>query len=267
MNGPRIVMLTDGGPNARRLAKLMTRDAIDYEILTFAYPMPPRGKKPRGAYLARSAVKFLKSFRVLRLLWQLRYPRFPRRSRFVGYCNGERMLRILRDTKPDYIVMMGGCILSPSAIGTARRGVLNAHPGILPWARGMNVMEHSVLRGIPLGATCHFIDAGIDTGPILLRYLLPIRGEKTVPELTARLTDLTTAMMLEVVTRLWRGESLAAETQEERFPYCGRISSAEQREAAQLLERGKAEELYLLGRIGETTISDGTEALRQASSD
>jgi methionyl-tRNA formyltransferase len=52
---------------------------------------------------------------------------------------------------------------------TPRLGVINAHLALLPEIRGMSSPEWSLLRGVPLGVTIHFIDAGIDTGPILLR--------------------------------------------------------------------------------------------------
>jgi methionyl-tRNA formyltransferase len=54
-----------------------------------------------------------------------------------------------------------------------RLGVLNAHLGLLPEIRGMSSPEWSLLQHIPVGVTIHFMDTGIDTGPILQRYEFP----------------------------------------------------------------------------------------------
>ncbi len=48
-----------------------------------------------------------------------------------------------------------------------RLGILNVHLGLLPEVRGMSSPEWSLLQGVPLGITFHYMDAGIDTGPVL----------------------------------------------------------------------------------------------------
>lgn len=265
MSGSRIVILTAGSLDARRLAILLTRSGVEFDIVTFAYPpLERRGMSPLER-TRRRVVAFLKSLRVLRALWQSRLPRFPHRPRYIGYCNGERMLRELTRLAPDYIVMMGGSILSSAAIATARLGVLNAHPGLLPWARGMNVLEHSLLRDVPLGATGHFIDAGIDTGPILVRYLLPIEKDASRSLLESSLTALCLGIMFEIVTRIARGESLNGEIQQGKFPYCRRVSPEETERADHLVRSGKARDLYLQWRCEQTAIPDGSETLHRVS--
>jgi folate-dependent phosphoribosylglycinamide formyltransferase PurN len=258
-------MLTAGEHDARQLALLLAGAGVEFDIVTFAYPAPTRRAMSATTYAMRRVVAFVKSRRVLRALWQRRLPRFPRRPHYIGYCNSERMLRELRRLQPDYIVMMGGCILSAEAIGTARMGVLNAHPGVLPWVRGVNVMEHSLLRDVALGATGHFIDVGIDTGPILLRYLLPVDDESSRPPLHAKLTALCAGLMCEMVTRLARGEQLTGELQQEKHPYCRRLSPEESEHAERLVRQGKARELYLKWRREQSAIPDGAETLRRVS--
>ena len=72
-----------------------------------------------------------------------------------------------------------------------RLGVLNSHLALLPEIRGMSSPEWSLLRGIPLGITIHFMDSGIDTGPILLR-----REFSGLDEIVS-LTDLRNKMIAE----------------------------------------------------------------------
>src|SRR5436309_2693224 len=54
-----------------------------------------------------------------------------------------------------------------AVIEAFRLGILNAHIGVLPAYRGMNVAEWAALEGGSVGCSVHFIDTGIDTGPIL----------------------------------------------------------------------------------------------------
>ena len=52
----------------------------------------------------------------------------------------------------------------PQLLAAPRLGTINAHYGLLPAYRGMNVTEWSVLRGDPPGVTVHLVDSGVDTG-------------------------------------------------------------------------------------------------------
>ncbi|MDB4916835.1 MAG: methionyl-tRNA formyltransferase [Gemmatimonadetes bacterium] len=258
-------MLTAGTLQSRQLANTLHRAGIDFDVVSFAYPPPPRRNTSRARQAVRQLTAYLKSVRLLRAIGQWRLPAFPRAVRYVGYCNGERMLDELRRRQPDYILMMGGCILSAAAIATAKVGVLNSHPGLLPWARGMDVMEHSLLRDIPVGATGHYIDVGIDTGPLLLRYLLPVERETTRARLHDQLTTLCTALMFEMVSRVSRGESLVGQVQEEKFPYCKRLTPKESEEAERLAISGKPIELYHKWRNEQTDIPDGSAILRHTT--
>jgi folate-dependent phosphoribosylglycinamide formyltransferase PurN len=87
--------------------------------------------------------------------------------------NSSRCISQLKAWSPDLIVFAGGNILRKQVLHTARLGVLNVHLGLLPEVRGMSTPEWSLLGGVPVGITIHFIDEGIDSGPILRRYELP----------------------------------------------------------------------------------------------
>lgn len=71
-------------------------------------------------------------------------------------------------------------ILKPPVINAFRHGILNLHGGELPRFRGVNIANHAILAGVKRGAgTLHFIDPGIDTGPIVDREFFPIDSEDT----------------------------------------------------------------------------------------
>jgi hypothetical protein len=60
-----------------------------------------------------------------------------------------------------------GMIIRRDMIAGCGRGILNDHFGLLPYVRGRSSVEFSLLHGIPVGGTVHFVDEGIDTGSII----------------------------------------------------------------------------------------------------
>ena len=83
--------------------------------------------------------------------------------------NSERAVAQLRQWSPDLAIFTGGNILRDEVLKIPRLGVLNSHLALLPEIRGMSSPEWSLLCSVPLGITIHFMDRGVDTGPILLR--------------------------------------------------------------------------------------------------
>ena len=83
--------------------------------------------------------------------------------------NSQKSIAQMQEWSPDLAIFTGGHILRKPLLEVPRLGVINSHLALLPEIRGMSSPEWSLLCGVPLGVTVHFIDAGIDTGPILLR--------------------------------------------------------------------------------------------------
>jgi hypothetical protein len=90
------------------------------------------------------------------------------------------------DTAPDVQVAAGCGILRAPALAAARLGTLNAHMGILPRYRGMNVAEWAALEGGRVGITVHLVDTGIDTGDLLLVRTVDVAGCDSIAALRAR---------------------------------------------------------------------------------
>jgi len=88
---------------------------------------------------------------------------------YVKNLNDDDCLDILKKSKPDYIVLGGTRILKEHIINTVKKGILNAHPALLPKYQGLDCVGWSILNDDPVGATVHFIDNGIDSGPIILQ--------------------------------------------------------------------------------------------------
>lgn len=84
----------------------------------------------------------------------------------VPSLNSPKALKALREADIDLIVYAGGGILRKKFIKSPKLGVLNAHGGPLPQFRGMNASEWALFHGVNPVVTIHYIDTGIDTGPI-----------------------------------------------------------------------------------------------------
>ncbi|MGA2389093.1 MAG: formyltransferase family protein [Candidatus Sulfotelmatobacter sp.] len=134
----------------------------------------------------------------------------------VTFChdmNSDHSLARLTKCAPDLIVFTGGNILRARLLEIPTRGVLNVHLGLLPEIRGMSSPEWSLLENVPLGVTIHYMDSGIDTGPILKKYeFVPENKCDSLSELRHRLIAFGVEKTAEVVAGLDRGH-LSAQPQ------------------------------------------------------
>lgn len=120
--------------------------------------------------------------------------------------NSQNSLARLRDWAPDLIVFTGGNILRQPLMQIPRLGVLNVHLALLPEIRGMSSPEWSLLNRVPVGITIHWIDQGIDTGPILRRYEYPEAAQcQSLSDLRNRLIAFGIEKLGDVVVALDRG--------------------------------------------------------------
>jgi methionyl-tRNA formyltransferase len=96
-----------------------------------------------------------------------------------------------------------GVIYRKPVIDCFRRGILNAHIGLLPGYRGRSVMEWSLLEGRPTGVTVFFVDEGIDTGStIVLRREIPVDRFRDVASAKAHLFSLDADLFAEALDLL-----------------------------------------------------------------
>jgi len=100
-------------------------------------------------------------------------------------------LERLRSLRPDVMVVVGyGQIVPQSMIDIPPLGIINVHASLLPELRGAAPIQWSIARGYAsTGVTTMRIDAGLDTGDMLLRWETPIAPDETAVELSARLAE------------------------------------------------------------------------------
>src|SRR5579859_6202472 len=115
-----------------------------------------------------------------------------------------------------YIVAAFGQILPQAVLDLPRYGTLNIHASLLPRYRGVSPISGAILQGErETGVTIMLIDAGIDTGPILLKRAIPIAENDTTGSLTAKLADLGASALLAALP-LWIAGALQPQPQIEQ---------------------------------------------------
>jgi methionyl-tRNA formyltransferase len=110
--------------------------------------------------------------------------------------------------QPDAVVIIAyGQIIPPRLIELPRLGWVNLHASLLPAYRGAAPVNWAIVNGeMSTGLTTMQIDAGLDSGPILLQRALDIGADETAPELAQRLAEAGAPLMIETLRKLDRGE-------------------------------------------------------------
>jgi folate-dependent phosphoribosylglycinamide formyltransferase PurN len=129
-----------------------------------------------------------------------------------GDQNSPRAVAQLKQWSPDLAIFTGGNILRDEVLKVPRLGILNSHLALLPEIRGMSSPEWSLLCEVPLGITIHFMDSGVDTGPILLRReFAGADGCESLADLRNKMIAEGIELIAEAVAGLDRGTISAAE--------------------------------------------------------
>ncbi len=126
------------------------------------------------------------------------------------------------------VVVAYGLILPQPVLDQPRFGCLNIHASLLPRWRGAAPIHRAIMAGDAKTGICIMqMEAGLDTGPVLLRAETPIGAEETTADLHDRLSALGAEKIVEALERL---PKLQAEAQpEEGVTYAAKIDKAEAR--------------------------------------
>jgi methionyl-tRNA formyltransferase len=120
----------------------------------------------------------------------------------------ESSLDYFKRLAPDVVVIIAyGQIIPASLIAIPRLGWINLHGSLLPKYRGAAPINWAIVNGEKVtGLTTMQIDAGLDTGPMLLNYQTGIGADETAPELYDQLAAAGGPLVVETLKTLDRGE-------------------------------------------------------------
>jgi methionyl-tRNA formyltransferase len=127
------------------------------------------------------------------------------KTHFVENHNDEQTENLLQQYNPDYIVLGNARILKSNIIQIPKKGILNAHPAILPKYQGLDCVGWSILNGDSVGATAHFIDEGIDSGPIILQETVDYSNCRTLIEVRIMVMKICAKLLAKSILGLESG--------------------------------------------------------------
>ncbi len=131
---------------------------------------------------------------------------------------------------PDLLVVVAyGLILPRAVLALPRYGGWNLHGSLLPRWRGAAPVQRAILAGdAETGVDLMQMEAGLDTGPVLLESRTAIGSTDTSASLSARLSDMGATLLAEGLAKLMRGEPLPARVQPiEGVEYAHKLDKAE----------------------------------------
>ncbi|MEP2531111.1 methionyl-tRNA formyltransferase [Shimia sp.] len=126
------------------------------------------------------------------------------------------------------VVVAYGLILSQAILDAPTRGCLNIHASLLPRWRGAAPIHRAIMAGDAETGICIMqMEAGLDTGPVLLRAETPIGTEETTAQLHDRLSDMGAGLIVQALTQI---DDLPPQTQPtEGVTYAHKIDKSEAR--------------------------------------
>ena len=195
-------------PSLRALAAGPHRIAAVY-----TRPDRPAG---RGRRVTPSPVKAAAAELGLRIEQPERLRDEAARARFAGY-------------RPDLVVVAAfGLVLPPDLLAVPPAGCINVHASLLPRWRGAAPVQHTLLAGDPeTGATIMRMNAGIDTGDVLLARACRVRPDDTGGSLTGRLARIGAKALGEAIAGIERDRLEARPQDEAAATFAPRIRKAD----------------------------------------
>ena len=114
-----------------------------------------------------------------------------------------------------YIIAAFGQILPQAVLDQPRYGTLNIHASLLPKYRGPDPIAETILQGdAETGVSIMLLDAGVDTGPVLLQQTIPVADDETTGSLTLKLANLGAQALLEALPQ-WVAGDIILQPQDE----------------------------------------------------
>lgn len=119
----------------------------------------------------------------------------------------DEITKVINEYNCDLICLAGFMkILSSQFIKTTQQKIINIHPSLLPAFPGLNSQKQALEYGVKYsGCTVHFVDEGVDSGPIIMQAVVPVLDDDTVESLAERILQEEHRIYPEVVKLMAQG--------------------------------------------------------------
>ena len=101
----------------------------------------------------------------------------------------KEIIRLFQENSVELVCLAGFMrVLSPDLVRAFKDRIINIHPSLLPSFPGLHVQKKALEHGVKFsGCTVHFVDEGVDTGPIIIQAVVPIFDNDTEDSLSERI--------------------------------------------------------------------------------
>lgn len=132
---------------------------------------------------------------------------FPREEHPDREARDAAMAAWLAERSVELVVLAGYMrLLSPAFLGRFPARVINVHPALLPAFPGLDGIGPALEYGVKVfGVTVHFVDEGVDSGPVILQRAVELPDARTREEVRARLQPLEHQLLPEAIRLIARG--------------------------------------------------------------
>jgi phosphoribosylglycinamide formyltransferase 1 len=132
---------------------------------------------------------------------------FPRKEYEDRRARDTAMADWLQERGAGLVVLAGYMeLLGEAFLGRFPSAVINVHPSLLPAFPGLEAIEQALAYGVKVfGVTVHFVDAGVDSGPVILQRAVELEDARDPREVLAALRPLEHALLPEAVRLFARG--------------------------------------------------------------
>ncbi|MGE5416166.1 MAG: phosphoribosylglycinamide formyltransferase [Acidobacteriota bacterium] len=132
----------------------------------------------------------------------------------------QELVRVCEEFKVDLIVCAGFMrILGTTFLDAFPLRVINIHPALLPSFPGLHAQKQAFDYGVRFsGCTVHFVDSGVDTGPIILQQAVPVLAGDNEEALTARILEQEHQLLPEAIRLIAAGRLRVEDRKVEILP-------------------------------------------------
>ncbi len=183
------ILVSGSGTNLQAILDAVASRTLDAEICLVVSNVP----NVRALERARAAgVKQL----------VLSHRDFPSREAF-----DQALVDALRAAGVEWIALAGFMrVLTQRFLSAFERRVVNIHPALLPAFPGTHAQQQALDYGVKVaGCTVHFVDDGVDTGPIIAQRAVPVQDDDDADSLGSRILEQEHAVYVEVLRWLAAG--------------------------------------------------------------
>ncbi|MBS4026320.1 MAG: phosphoribosylglycinamide formyltransferase [Clostridia bacterium] len=120
----------------------------------------------------------------------------------------KKLLEICGELAPHYICLAGYMrLLGQEFITGFKNRIINIHPSLLPAFPGLKAQEQALAYGVKVtGCTVHFVDEGMDTGPIIAQRAVPVLPQDDAASLSQRILEQEHQLYPQVLQLLQQGK-------------------------------------------------------------